>query len=46
MIVMLILEVIPGKFFSVCPTTPHVYFLHKRLNYGEKKFFPVTCTQK
>ena len=21
----------------MCPTASHVYFLHKRLNYGEKK---------
>ena len=39
MIVMLIVKVSPGKFFVVCPTASHVYFLHKRLNYGEKKFF-------
>ena len=37
------------SFFAVCPTASHVYFLHKRLNYGEKKkinFFSITCTQK
>ena len=39
MIVTLIVKVSPGKFFVVCPTASHVYFLHKRLNYGEKKFF-------
>ena len=27
------------SFFAVCPTASYVYFLHKRLNYGEKKFF-------
>ena len=39
MVVTLIVKVSPGKFFVVCPTASHVYFLHKRLNYGEKKFF-------
>ena len=34
------------SFFAVCPTASHVYFFHKKLNYGEKKNFSITCTQK
>ena len=39
MIVTLTLKVSPGEFFAVCPTASHIYFVHERLNYGEKKFF-------